>query len=297
MATKTNAPVAGTCTQAGPAVSESFAYNNFDQPVSHTNNGSTTTYAYDAAFGLVREVQPMGTVAYGYDAYGRDQTLTWPDGVSISYGYDNANRITTVTDSWGAALATYAYDPFRLLSLTRGDGVTTSYSYDPLWRVSNLATTLAAGSGGAANGDNIAMGLGYSIASQVKARTLTTSNPAYVFTPSASATTYTINGLNQIASIGAGAGFTYDPRGNLTSDGTTTYGYNANNLLVSTSAGATLAYDEYGYPAPAKVGRFQYTGPAGGPGGAVDGGGGEGGQRPHGRGAGGVVRARGGVTE
>ena len=66
--------------------------------------------------------------------------------------------------------------------------------------------------------------------------------------PRASATvavnrSYTANGLNQYTAAGA-ASFTYDPKGNLTSDGTNTYGYSSESLLTS-APGATLSYDPF----------------------------------------------------
>jgi len=58
---------------------------------------------------------------------------------------------------------------------------------------------------------------------------------------------YATNGLNQYATVG-GTGFTYDPNGNLTSDGSTTFTYDIENRLVSASGAksAGLVYDPMG---------------------------------------------------
>ena len=45
-------------------MSESFAYNLFDQTTSHTNNGVSQTYGYDSEFGITSEAEPMGSLAY-----------------------------------------------------------------------------------------------------------------------------------------------------------------------------------------------------------------------------------------
>ena len=71
---------------------------------------------------------------------------------------------------------------------------------------------------------------------------------AYAWTGNVNGTkAYTPNGLNQYANV-AGAGFTYDPNGNLTSDGSTTYGYDVENRLVSASGAhsSNLTYDPNG---------------------------------------------------
>jgi YD repeat-containing protein len=60
--------------------------------------------------------------------------------------------------------------------------------------------------------------------------------------------TYTPNVLNQYSSV-TGTLYTYDKRGNLTSDGVFTYGYNTENQLISASKtgfAATYSYDPFG---------------------------------------------------
>jgi hypothetical protein len=66
------------------------------------------------------------------------------------------------------------------------------------------------------------------MASQLKSRAMTTAQALYTYLPTTATTTYTINGLNQIASTNSVSSFSYDTRGDLTNDGTTTYVYNAN---------------------------------------------------------------------
>ena len=60
-------------------------------------------------------------------------------------------------------------------------------------------------------------------------------------------TSATYDAANQIATWG-GTGFTYDPNGSLTSDGTTTYTWNVRNQLTGLSGGASasFAYDGFG---------------------------------------------------
>ncbi len=73
------------------------------------------------------------------------------------------------------------------------------------------------------------------------------SNDAYTFHPGAGSTSYTANGLNQYASVGAQS-CAYDQRGNLISSGLRSFTYDLENRLL-TASGPTpvsLTYDPLG---------------------------------------------------
>ena len=53
-----------------------------------TRNGQTVSYTYDR-FG--RTLQD-GDLVYGYDKNGNRKTITYPDNVTATYGYDFADR-------------------------------------------------------------------------------------------------------------------------------------------------------------------------------------------------------------
>jgi uncharacterized protein RhaS with RHS repeats len=82
----------------------------------------------------------------GYDNANRRTTLTLPNGVTVSYAYDNASRVNQLSYGVGGAGST--------------DVGTLTYSYDADGRVINKAGTLAAGtlpaavSGNTFNADN-----------------------------------------------------------------------------------------------------------------------------------------------
>ncbi len=52
----------------------------------------------------------IGSFGFTYFADGRPQTMTRPNGVTTSDGYDAAGRLTSITHTKGAAtLASFAY--------------------------------------------------------------------------------------------------------------------------------------------------------------------------------------------
>lgn len=77
-------------------------------------NGLRTNYSYDAR-GRVRfitQTPPAGsprTTEYRYTAAGNVQTAIMPDGVALTYGYDAAQYLRSITDNLGNRIA-YHYD-------------------------------------------------------------------------------------------------------------------------------------------------------------------------------------------
>ena len=86
---------------------------------------------------------------------------------------------------------------------------------------------------------NQTLGFTYNLASQIKQRDA--SNDAYAYTGDYNVNrTYAKNGLNQYTTAGP-ATFTYDPNGNLTSDGSVGYGYDVENRIIGATGGRTAA--------------------------------------------------------
>ncbi len=107
------------------------------------------------------------------------------------------------------------------------------------------------------------LAMSYNAGSQALTRTM--SNSAYAYAPTGVAADYTANGLDQYASV-SGTSFSYDARGNLSSDGARAYGYDAFNRLTSVSGSPSLAlaYDPagrlYESSASGTATRFLYDG-------------------------------------
>jgi RHS repeat-associated protein len=137
--------------------------------------------------------QGSTTVSFGYDSANRRTSLTLPNGIVVSYGYDTASELTGLT--------------YTLGSNTLGN---LTYSYDLAGR-----RTSVGGSYGSTNLPNIV-----------------------------SATAY--DAANELSQWGT-ATPSYDANGNMLSDGTNSYVWNARNQLASMDmSGYSFQYDPFG---------------------------------------------------
>jgi RHS repeat-associated protein len=92
---------------------------------------------------------------------------------------------------------------------------------------------------------DLTLGFTYTLASELQQRV--SSNSLYTWIPAAATKTYVPDALNRYSSVN-GTSFTYDGRGNLTSDGSRTFTYDVENHLLTEvgGAGLTLSYDPLG---------------------------------------------------
>ncbi|MFN7179797.1 RHS repeat-associated core domain-containing protein [Hyphomonas sp.] len=208
-----------------------------------STGGQGLIYTYDAAGRMLSEQSTIGTtrtLSYLYDAASNRERITWPDAQYVTYTYDALNRVDLVRESGTTTLADYNYDTLgRRATLTRGNGAVTTFSYDLASRLTGLGLNLT----GTANDQTY--GFSYTAASQVSQRTST--NDLYTWATPAASKAYTRNGLNQYTAV-SGATFSYDLRGNLTSDGARMFGYDYENRLTVAggSASMSLVYDPAG---------------------------------------------------
>ena len=74
---------------------------------------STLTYTYNNANQPTAITQGTSSVGFDYDATGRPKTLTLPDGIVQTYGYDDANELTSIAYTKGTTTLgdlAYGYD-------------------------------------------------------------------------------------------------------------------------------------------------------------------------------------------
>jgi RHS repeat-associated protein len=218
-------------------------YARFDSPtgegITNTRDGLGRMTASNLNMSGVQ-----ATFSHQYDLNGARTLLTYPDGHYIRYGRDGWGRINVASVDDVSALFQPHYDtvgrPSALYRATSGAWSSpTTYGYDGLSRL-NVLTHDPAGAS-----HDVTTTFGYNPASQVTTRSV--SNDAYRFSDHVNVTrNYAVNGLNQYTSAGP-ANFTYDPNGNLTSDGQGgTYVYDVENRLIAGPNGTSLVWDPLG---------------------------------------------------
>jgi YD repeat-containing protein len=216
----------------------SYGYDNLGALTSTSDSlGHVQSFEHDVHGNLTAE-HSNGSVRSQYDHAGRRTRLTWPDGFFVTYEHRVTGEMSTIRENGGAVLASFGYDELgRRTGIARGNGTVTSYAYDAASRLASLAQELAGAEGDAATTfrHNPAM----QIASETR------SNDRYQWSGGGNGTiASTPNALNQIAAHN-GVAFSYDAKGNLTSDGTRGFAYTAENRLAS-GPGTNLYYDPLG---------------------------------------------------
>jgi RHS repeat-associated protein len=238
--------------KGGAATGTDYAYDNLGRLTSatFTTGGQGITNDFDALSRLTSTTSTMGgatrTLSYGYDLAGNRTQITHPDGAYFTSSYDGLGRADISSWTIGGVTTQFMdinYDDYGRRTTINRASSWTDYGYDNASRLTTLTQRFAGNTG------NATQTFGYNPASQITQGTL--DNDAFAFPTSQIGSVlrgYSANGLNQYLSAGP-ATFTYDGKGNLTSDGTRTYSYDSENRLVSAVSGSTttnLSYDPLG---------------------------------------------------
>jgi len=169
--------------------------------------------------------------SYTYDAAGRQTVIAYPNGVSSTNTYDNADRLISIAVIKGAAtLESFSYtldNAGNRLTMVDADG-TTSYSYDALNRLAIVVYP----------SDSPA-------------------NVSYSYDPMGNrlsmiqdgvVTSYTYDDADRLlayATTGITTTLTWDANGNQLSKGSQTFGWDHSNRLVSLTNGTNNASYTY----------------------------------------------------
>src|SRR3569833_2177190 len=162
-----------TVTDAAGHVTTYNTYNAYGQPLTITDpNGVVTTRTYDARQRLVSRKVGGETTSFSYYPTGLLQSVTLPDGSSLTYGYDGTHRLTQIADdsgnkavytidAVGNQTAESTYDPSGALHRTHTRvyntlnelyqdvnsantaAVTTTYGYDGNGNLTSIAAPLS----------------------------------------------------------------------------------------------------------------------------------------------------------
>lgn len=262
----------------GITPSISRTYDDASRLLTMNSSVSALTYTYTDANELESETLAITgagspkTIQYAYNLDGLRDTLTYPDGTVVTYGYTGRNQIDTISDGGSVdPLVNYDYDPNgnRILK-TLENGTTSNYVYDEANRVTHIDHQ---------NGLGVFASFDY-VYDSVHRRSSVTHEDASVdlfaydpvdqlisvnygadnrsvsylydnvgnrrsVTDNGVTTKYKTNDLDEYTRVG-GNFPDYDVNGNLTSSSGWTYSYDAQNRLISASNGttaATFAYD------------------------------------------------------
>ncbi len=260
---------------------ENFSYDeNGNLKIWQRRSGDTLEYDYDALNRVIEKRLPSApndNISYTYDLLSRLTTQILTNTArDISYLYDQANRISAVTQ--GTRTVNYQYDPSgNRTRMTWPDGFFVDYSYDAGNRLETLteqSSTLVSYQYDALNfrimatlgnttstsynytsesrlqdlthdltgtAEDISINHSYNQVGQITSRN--TSNDLYDWTPSATITNnYTTNGLNQYTQID-GVSQQHDNQGNLNDNGQWLLTFDLENRLITAiKTGTTVSY-------------------------------------------------------
>lgn len=170
--------------------------------------GVQTNYNYDSTTHNLTGLTPptgssLGTRAYTWDGFGRLATATDGRGNTITYTYDNADRITKVDYSDAATHdVSYTYDAEgRVTNRVDGSG-TSTYTYDELGHLKSKVNTAGGGT----------ISYGYDLAGAVASETDGHGTTTYQYDPAHQLTSMTYPSGSSTAITG----FAYDNSGRRT---------------------------------------------------------------------------------
>jgi RHS repeat-associated protein len=260
----------------GVTLAVTTAYDSASRITSVSNSNSAVGYTYDAANDVLSETQNVTglgakVVTYTYTSDAVLNTLTYPDSTKLTYGYDNANRVSSITQGASTTVVGYTYDANgNRTNKNLANGVNSTLTYDNAERLTSISDLTPSPTAGTllqkfqygydsmsrrtyVKRDNgVGDVYGYDADSQLTSVKYNCTNPDTTPTNPSETTTFTydpsgnrtqtvdsLNGTtnctptsdNQYSAVG-GNSATYDGRGNLTSLAGCNYTYDAQNRLT-----------------------------------------------------------------
>jgi RHS repeat-associated protein len=195
------------------------------QVADSTSGAGTITRTYDDLDRLATE----GSLSYGYDAASRRTSTIVTGQPAVTYGYNDADQLTSVTR--GSTTVSLGYDGAgRLSTLTfpTSPALVQTYGYDAADQLTGITYR---------RGTNPADDLLYTT-DPLGRRTAVAGTFARTGLPAATTSTAVYDAANRLTSWNGG-GVTHDNNGNLVTASGLTYAYNARNQLTSVKQGST----------------------------------------------------------
>lgn len=134
---------------ATPVRTVSFSRDERGQLMQVSDGSLSLHYTYDALGRQLSETVDYGSFslsyAYEYDAAGRKRTLVRPDGKKVSYGYDNAGQLASISVPEAGTLTWSGYQWNAPTRVTLPGGSARQWVYDALMRPTLIAGKDAGG--------------------------------------------------------------------------------------------------------------------------------------------------------
>ena len=216
------------------------------------------TYAYDTPGRVITDsvtsdgISGLYTLQYAYDAAGNRSQIRWHDGFVADYGFDPANRPSSIT--FAGQSANYTYDSLsRRAGLGRSNGTNTVYTYEPDSDLASLTQNFASSTGQ----PPAVFSLGHDPAGKITS--IGINRPDFEWLPSmAYARTYgAANNMNQVPNetdATAAVALTYDANGNIATSTRTLTGGGAEVSTYTWAVGNRLI----GYARPGVTASYGY---------------------------------------
>jgi RHS repeat-associated protein len=219
--------------------SVSFTYDGHNNRLTAANAFGTETFTYDSADRLTSVTYPNGlSLTYSWNSRNQLAAKTDQSGFTTRYTYDANGRLITVSDTTGTQLAAYTYDAAgNVTRADSGNGTFTTYAYDQLSQTTQVVNHTSSGA------TQSSFVYTYDVNGRVKTMTTLAGTTTYTYDADGQLTRAVLPGARTIV-------YAYDALGNrsaVTDSGTTTTNYSANNLNQYTAVGATTyTYDADG---------------------------------------------------
>jgi RHS repeat-associated protein len=243
------------------AHSVTYTYDADRNQTGMTDGSGTSSSFYDSFGELTSATNGAGqTVTYGYDADGDNTSIgyplpaaaTWATSDSVSYGYDDADQLTSATDFNGNKIAiTSTADglPSAETLGSTGDSIITGYD-----QTDNPSSIALENSSSTLQSFTYADAPGGETLTETDTPSSSGSPAAYGYdaqgrvtslTPgSGTASSYGFDASGNLTTLPGGAAGTYDNGGELTSSAlagtTTTHTYNADGERLGSAQGSTV---------------------------------------------------------
>ncbi|MEO7744402.1 MAG: RHS repeat-associated core domain-containing protein [Usitatibacter sp.] len=218
-----------------------------------TDPSGNTTYVYDSLGRVTSKVQTVTaspankvfTLGYAYSS-GRQTGITYPSGRAVTYGFNAAGQVTSITVDGTSILASGEYFPFGpVKKWTWGNGQAMERTYDYDGRVKSL--TLGPSTG---TYSDLSQVFGYdSLNRLISANLAAGQTQSFAYDSNSNRTNATVNGASttytypstshKLTSLSGATtrSFTYDNAGSVTNSQSITYVYDGRGRMKS--AGAT----------------------------------------------------------